>query len=138
MAVPEPVEASAARELAEAAPAEAEPVGMARAGREPVDAVPSAAPAEAAQGGRPADAQAELPWAVAAQPALVAQPPGVVPEAADVPLAAEAPASAGSAAAEARPVPANDVVSGPVIQPIVIGSESAPPLERKRGWWRRR
>ena len=138
VAVPEPVEASAARELAEAAPAEAEPVGMARAGREPVDAVPSAAPAEAAQGGRPADAQAELPWAVAAQPALVAQPPGVVPEAADVPLAAEAPASAGSAAAEARPVPANDVVSGPVIQPIVIGSESAPPLERKRGWWRRR
>jgi ribonuclease E len=39
---------------------------------------------------------------------------------------------------EPPPVPANDVVSGPVIQPIVIGSESAPPLERKRGWWRRR
>lgn len=35
-------------------------------------------------------------------------------------------------------VPANDVVAGPVVQPIVIGSESAPPVERKRGWWRRR
>jgi ribonuclease E len=39
---------------------------------------------------------------------------------------------------EMQPVPANDVVSGPVVQPIVIDSESAPPLERKRGWWRRR
>jgi ribonuclease E len=39
---------------------------------------------------------------------------------------------------EPPPVPANDVVAGPVVQPIVIGSESAPPPERKRGWWRRR
>jgi ribonuclease E len=39
---------------------------------------------------------------------------------------------------EPAPVPANDVVSGPMVQPIVIGSESAPPVERKRGWWRRR
>jgi ribonuclease E len=36
------------------------------------------------------------------------------------------------------PVPANDVVAGPAVQPIVIGSETEPPVERKRGWWRRR
>jgi ribonuclease E len=36
------------------------------------------------------------------------------------------------------PIPANDVVAGPAVQPIVIGSETAPPMERKRGWWRRR
>ncbi len=41
-------------------------------------------------------------------------------------------------AREPQPVPANDVVPAPLVQPIVIGSESAPPLERKRGWWRRR
>ena len=42
-------------------------------------------------------------------------------------------------AAEAEPaqVPANDVVAGPLVQPIVIGAESTPPVERKRGWWRR-
>ena len=38
---------------------------------------------------------------------------------------------------EPQPVPANDVVSGPVVQPIVIGSQSCRPPERKRGWWRR-
>jgi hypothetical protein len=38
---------------------------------------------------------------------------------------------------EPPPVPANDVVAGPLVQPIVIGSESTPPPERKRGWWRR-
>jgi len=57
------------------------------------------------------------------------------------PRLAELSAAADSAAApppEPPPVPANDVVAGPVVQPIVIGSESSPPLERKRGWWRRR
>jgi len=51
-------------------------------------------------------------------------------------LPAEAVESA--ALADAPPVPANDVVAGPLVQPIVIGSETAPPVERKRGWWRRR
>ena len=34
-------------------------------------------------------------------------------------------------------VPANDVVSGPVVQPILIGSEATPPATPRRGWWRR-
>jgi ribonuclease E len=64
----------------------------------------------------------------------------VVHESSPGPVAAEAvhEPSPESSAAEVAPVPANDVVSGPMVQPIVIGAESTPPLERKRGWWRRR
>jgi hypothetical protein len=28
------------------------------------------------------------------------------------------------------------VVEAPAIRPIVIGSAEAPPVEKKRGWWR--
>jgi ribonuclease E len=109
---------------------------------QPAEAVATPPPAEQAASARSVEAQAELPWAAAAQPPLAAE----VPVDAEVMGEAEAAAVAEAAAAgaatetapEAQPVPANDVVSGPVIQPIVIGSESAPPLERKRGWWRRR
>jgi hypothetical protein len=71
----------------------------------------------------PEEVQAELPWSAPAEASPVAEAPAsvVLERQPEPPL-----------------VPANDVVSGPVIQPIVIGSESAPPLERKRGWWRRR
>jgi hypothetical protein len=69
---------------------------------------------------RPEEAQSELPWSVTSEPEPVLEPSEAE---ADEP--------------EPPPVPANDVVSGPVVQPIVIGAESAP-LERKRGWWRRR
>jgi hypothetical protein len=80
-------------------------------------------------------AQAELPWSA---PSGVAEAPVVV-ESAVAEVTPEArQESQPVAVPEAPPVPANDVVSGPVIQPIVIGSEAAPPLERKRGWWRRR
>ncbi len=91
--------------------------------QQPVPELASAAPAQAVS---PMDAQAELPWAVPGRPSLVAEPP------------APAESAVAERQPEPPPVPANDVVSGPVIQPIVIGSESAPPLERKRGWWRRR
>jgi hypothetical protein len=83
-------------------------------------AVQEATPLVAREARTVSGAQAELPWTEAAEPA------------------AEALAEAENVAPEAAPVPANDVVSAPVIQPIVIGSESTPPLERKRGWWRRR
>ncbi|HEX3994869.1 MAG TPA: Rne/Rng family ribonuclease [Acetobacteraceae bacterium] len=70
------------------------------------------------------DALAELSSEAAAEPSLVAEASeSVAPE---------------RQLDDAPPVPANDVVSGPLVQPIVIGSESTPPLERKRGWWRRR
>ena len=38
---------------------------------------------------------------------------------------------------EPAPEPANDVIVGPAIKPVVIGAEDSPPVERKRGWWRR-
>jgi ribonuclease E len=70
------------------------------------------------------------------------EPAQTEPAQTELALSAETP-SASEPVVEAapepapQPVPANDVVSGPVVQPIVIGSESAPPPERKRGWWRR-
>jgi ribonuclease E len=101
---------------------------------EPVVTEPVEAPAEAVQSVMP-DAQAELPWSALSG---VAEAPVVV-ESAAAEVAPEGKQETQPAAEpEAPPVPANDVVSGPVIQPIVIGSEAAPPLERKRGWWRRR
>ena len=90
----------------------------------PVEAAAApASPADHTHGARSAEAQAELPWS---------GPPDALETAA---VAQESPPEA---APELTPVPANDVVSGPVVQPIVIGSELAPPVERKRGWWRRR
>ncbi|MSP00772.1 MAG: ribonuclease E/G [Acetobacteraceae bacterium] len=75
-----------------------------------------------------AEAQAELPWAAA--PVEAEEAPVVVTVAPAKPHPAPEP--------EPPPVPANDVVAGPVIQPIIIGSEAAAPVEVKRGWWRRR
>ena len=85
------------------------------------------APAAEAEIARPVEVQAELPWSEAGPAAL--EPVAIPVEPA---LVAEA-----LLAADAPPVPANDVASAPVVQPIVIGTESTPPLERKRGWWRR-
>jgi ribonuclease E len=39
--------------------------------------------------------------------------------------------------AEAPPVAANDAAPEPLVKPIMIGSADAPPVEKKRGWWRR-
>ncbi len=103
----------------------------------------------------PAAAQAELPWS-AREATQVAAAQAAPNEASQVIAAQAAPNEATHAVAaqaapeeaaqvvapsdapEPQPVPANDVVAGPVIQPIVIGSDSTPPTERKRGWWRLR
>jgi ribonuclease E len=61
-------------------------------------------------------------------------PESVAPE----PVALE-PVALEPVAPEPEPVlaaPANDVVEAPAIRPIVIGSTEAPPVEKKRGWWR--
>ena len=63
---------------------------------------------------------------VAASVAPVAEVAAVVTEAVVEPV--EAPA---------EPVPAAANDTAPAIKPIVIGSEDAPPVEKKRGWWRR-
>jgi ribonuclease E len=84
-------------------------------------------PAPSVQGDVREDVQAELPLDLAA-PA-----PDEPVAAQDMPKAVdEAPPPA-----PANPIPANDIAPAPVVKPIVIGSESAPPIERKRGWWRR-
>jgi len=103
---------------------------------------------------RPASVQAELPWSVEAPtpssdqdlvPEVAAageEPVSTVQESREESIAVAerepVPADAAAEPEEQPPVPANDVVAAPAIQPIVIGSESPPPLERKRGWWRRR
>jgi ribonuclease E len=89
---------------------------------------------------------------VEAEPAVpVAAPAPATPEPAlsepGPEPSAEAPAEpwpaaveAAHPAPEAAPMmasPANDVVQEPAIRPIVIGSVDTPPVEKKRGWWRR-
>ena len=64
---------------------------------------------------------------VAASVAPVAEAAAVVTETVVVEPVASLP--------EPAPVAAND--TAPAIKPIVIGSEEAPPVEKKRGWWRR-
>ena len=55
---------------------------------------------------------------------------------ADAPEAGEAAHDPGEAASP--PTPANDLPPlEPAIQPIVVDATTAPPAERKRGWWRR-
>ncbi len=114
--VPEPVAAAASMNIeadVTVAAAPEAPQAMQAEARPEVQAEP------------PLAAPAELPLAVQAEPAPAVQ--------AELPWAAVPPT-----ASEPSPVPANDAVAGPAIQPIVIGTEAAPPAERKRGWWRRR
>jgi ribonuclease E len=141
------------------APAAAEPAAP-RARPVPIEAGPPPAPAisvTAPPAPEFVDTAPPAPEPASPAPEVVAAPPPEVVVVPPPPVAEGAPAELPwSAAPEAStvaealetvaherqqeppPVPANDVVSGPVVQPIVIGSESAPPLERKRGWWRRR
>jgi hypothetical protein len=39
--------------------------------------------------------------------------------------------------AEEPPVAANDTQPEQRVKPILIGAEGEPPVEKKRGWWRR-
>jgi ribonuclease E len=87
---------------------------------------------------------------------IVAGPPPAIEPVEDIELAPEATppdASLAEGSAEPTPVsevppteplappeppaPANDQEAAPAIRPILIGAEEAPPVEKKRGWWRR-
>ncbi|MGA3000488.1 MAG: Rne/Rng family ribonuclease [Acetobacteraceae bacterium] len=132
-------------------PVAAEPAGP-RARSVPIEAGPPPTPAlpvTELQAPHLVDTMPPAPEPVPFAPEVAVAAPQPVPTeaSAEAPWSAPAVASPVTEASESvapepqpepPPVPANDVVSGPVIQPIVIGSESAPPLERKRGWWRRR
>jgi len=66
----------------------------------------------------------------------------VAPEPEPVPVLAPAPppvVNAPVAAVVADPAPAEPTAPavGPAIQPVVIGADSLPTAERKRGWWKR-
>jgi ribonuclease E len=62
--------------------------------------------------------------------------PMMVP--ADLPAAVEVETPQPSAAAEPEPpAPANDQAPGPLVKPILIGSDDTPAADKKRGWWRR-
>jgi ribonuclease E len=110
------------------------------------ETVTAARPRETVMAESPAVADAPVAEAPAQTDAVETESVQAEPTQTELALSAEAPAAPEpvadavpepAAQPETQPVPANDVVSGPVVQPIVIGSESAPPPERKRGWWRR-
>jgi ribonuclease E len=94
-------------------------------------------------------AEAPLPQPVAAAPlsemAPPAEAPVSAPDAATPPAVAAQvvpaePAPAESAAPEPappEPLPPDGPVAGPLVQPIVIGEAELPPVERKRGWWKK-
>ncbi|WP_158930917.1 ribonuclease E/G [Acidisphaera sp. S103] len=76
--------------------------------------------------------------AVPAEPEPVAEAVSVVAEAEKVTEASAVPIEAEAV----PPVAANDVApepapAEPAIKPILIGAGGEPPVERKRGWWRR-
>jgi ribonuclease E len=87
----------------------------------------------------PVSAQAEL--ALTAETPIVVETPVVAETPVSVepsePVAAVTPEPVVVEEPKPQPIPANDAAPGPIIQPIVIGSASSPPVERKRGWWRR-
>jgi hypothetical protein len=128
-----------------------EPASIEPAAIETVEEPVAMSPTPMADETTPSDTPVEPSPVIAEAEAMPEPPPVAVP--ADVKpdqsvldlqqsaMTSEAKApdeSVAPAEPEPGPVPANDVVAGPVVQPIVIGSESAPPIERKRGWWRRR
>jgi hypothetical protein len=82
-------------------------------------------------GGSAAETVTAEPVAAVHEPEMASPPlaePAKMPEPEEMPEpAAEHPMA----------TPANDVVQDPAILPIVIGSAAAPPVEKKRGWWRR-
>ncbi len=145
------VELEAPSAIPEAVAASAEPETAEAVGGETSGGVTSGGVIEAVE-------LAEVPATVAvieepSAPAVVetaapVEPVAVAPEVVEPVVAAEAPVAEVPAAApevavvappeaspEPAPVAAND--TAPVIKPIVIGSEDAPPVGKKRGWWRR-
>jgi ribonuclease E len=111
---------------------------------------------------QPADETTEIPIATASEPVDEESPPETKVEihhveSAEMATSAEGAAPTASAPTPpdvipvdpilATPIPANYVAAQPVapepppaepaIRPILVGSGSEPPVERKRGWWRR-
>ncbi len=80
------------------------------------------------------ETQPDLPVAAAPEPAAIVEPEPVVEP---VPVAEPEPVVEATPEPAPEPEPEQIVepVAGPAIQPIVIGE--APPVEKKRGWWRR-
>ncbi|MBN8896969.1 MAG: hypothetical protein J0H35_02090, partial [Rhodospirillales bacterium] len=133
--------ATGANEAASLAVAQTQVEALAPAGSAAESAAPPTAPAPEA-------------------PAAEAQQPDAPPEGADAAVTAE-PGNAGEIDAGEAPVPsatppllgtaaetteapapelpeaANDAAAEPLVKPIVIGGAEAPPVEKKRGWWRR-
>ncbi|MBN9561970.1 MAG: Rne/Rng family ribonuclease [Alphaproteobacteria bacterium] len=81
-------------------------------------------------------------------PVLVAPEPASEPITAQEPVAAAVaepaiapappePEPAPEPEPEPAPEPANDTAPDPALQPIIIGAEAEPVIEKKRGWWRR-
>jgi ribonuclease E len=132
---------------------QAEQASVASAAREPAVAAPVAEPEPELAMPEPVTPEPVTPEPVTVELALeesvetVPEPVAEVPAAAEPLVEAPAPEPAPEPVAETvaaapepapePPQPANDVVVGPAIQPIVIGAENAPPAEKKRGWWRR-
>ena len=131
-AVPIPVQASLAIDPpapSHAAP-EAPPADDAIADAPVVAAAaPSADVTTAPAAPEPAVIELDTHEPVAAEP-IEAPPPGDA-EPAQQPKASAPDTTAGEPEPAAEPSPA------PLIQPIVIGQDDAPPAEPKKGWWRR-
>ena len=97
---------------------------------------------EARSGGTP-EASAEAASELAPQPAAAdaveatAEAPRAA-EAGAAPAPAEAAAEAGSGTVAPEPAPSEPEPSAePAVKPIIIGAPDEPPVEKKRGWWRR-
>ncbi len=95
----------------------------------------------------PASTEPEA-WAATAVPSLLRQDAAVLVEPESAPKPAPATVVVAKVVAEPAPAPepepvpapvANDTepVVGPAIKPVVIGQDTAPQTERRRGWWRR-
>jgi ribonuclease E len=73
------------------------------------------------------------------EPAVIAEAEPVIPEpVAHEPVVPEpvVPEPVAVAAPEPEPAPSGPVI-GPAIIPIVVGAPDMPPVEKKKGWWRR-
>jgi ribonuclease E len=84
----------------------------------------------------PASPPAVEPGQIAIAAVLEAEPEPTQSEAAEREIAAP-PEAVLPVTESAPPIAANDVTPEPVVKPIIIGSDAAAVVEKKRGWWRR-
>ena len=112
-----------------ATPPVGEPGSVSPAETVPDEATPHASDAAHSVGAEATDPQAGHPAGAEPAAASPATAEPVAPEPAAMEPAATEPASA-------EPAAANDAAE-PLVKPIVVGGPEAPPVEKKRGWWRR-